>query len=288
MADVFVPLNSFKSVLTTLTGEEDVVYTTPSGVSTIVLSAQITNVDNQTQPVTIKMTSNRELPVPQTGSINHTGSFSSASALIELNQTFIEKEAAAYINFQNNLQEIPFEFTSSIYEGYVNTALDGIKRDLVNGGTLGTQKAAQSFYNKNGVYVIPTEGYEFTSSFQVLDYANTLLQQILKNENITGSSSVLRFYQDIVTQSFDESIVVESGSIQLVSDLLTVISDNISNPVRVIQKPIDLIKNVEIPAQDSLSPIVAGKLVLEEEFSLIISGSKDTTVILSILESANE
>ena len=42
MADVFVPLNAFKSIVTTLTGEDDIVYSTPNGVSTIVLSAQIT------------------------------------------------------------------------------------------------------------------------------------------------------------------------------------------------------------------------------------------------------
>ena len=35
-------------------------------------------------------------------------------------------------------------------------------------------------------------------------------------------------------------------------------------------------------------PIVAGKLVLEQQFSLIVSGSTNLTVILSILESANE
>jgi hypothetical protein len=55
MADVFVPLNSFKSVLTTLTGDEDVVYRTPSGVSTIVLSAQITNTSTRNEPVTINI-----------------------------------------------------------------------------------------------------------------------------------------------------------------------------------------------------------------------------------------
>ena len=43
MAEVFVPLNRFQSVISTLTGEEDEVYVVPSGVSTIVLSAQITN-----------------------------------------------------------------------------------------------------------------------------------------------------------------------------------------------------------------------------------------------------
>src|SRR6056300_236786 len=133
MADVFVPLNSFKSVLTTLTGDDDIVYTTPSGVSTIVLSAQITNTSNQTQPITIRMTSNRELPVPQVDNIVNSGSFLSASALIAKNQTFIEKESAAYINFQNNLSQIPFSFTSSFFEGYVRTAIDGVEDDYLRG-----------------------------------------------------------------------------------------------------------------------------------------------------------
>ena len=66
MADVFVPLNAFKSVVTSLTGEEDIVYTTPEGVSTIILSAQITNQDvSQNNNVTIKLDSNRNIPVPQ-------------------------------------------------------------------------------------------------------------------------------------------------------------------------------------------------------------------------------
>jgi len=133
MADVFVPLNSFKSVLTTLTGDDDIVYKTPAGVSTIVLSAQITNTSNQTEPITIRMTSNRELPVPQVDNIVNSGSFLSASALIAKNQTFIEKESAAYINFQNNLSQIPFSFTSSFFEGYVRTAIDGVEDDYLRG-----------------------------------------------------------------------------------------------------------------------------------------------------------
>lgn len=286
MADVFVPLNSFKSVLTTLTGDDDIVYTTPSGVSTIVLSAQITNTSNQTQPITIRMTSNRELPVPQVDNIVNSGSFLSASALIAKNQTFIEKESAAYINFQNNLTQIPFSFTSSFFEGYVRTAIDGVEDDLLEGGTLQSKKAALSFYNKNGVGLLPTDYY--SSSYEAIDYANLLVQQILINESVTGSADIARLYQDTVTQSIDNTYVAESGSISASIELFQAISDTISDPTRVLQAPVDLITNVEIPAGDSLSPIVAGKLVLEQEFSLIISGSTDLTVILSILESANE
>jgi hypothetical protein len=286
MADVFVPLNSFKSVLTTLTGDDDIVYTTPSGVSTIVLSAQITNTSNQTQPITIRMTSNRELPVPQVDNIVNSGSFLSASALIAKNQTFIEKESAAYIEFQNNLQLIPFSFTSSFFEGYVRTAIDGVEQDLLEGGTLQSKKAALSFYNKNGISLLPTDYY--SSSYQAIDYANLLVQQILINESVTGSANIARLYQGTVTQSIDNTYVAESGSVSASIELFQAISDTISDPTRVLQAPVDLITNVEIPAGDSLSPIVAGKLVLEQEFSLIMTGSTDLTVILSILESANE
>jgi len=286
MAEELVPLNAFKSVLTTLTGDDDVVYKSPKGVSTILLSAQITNTGETNEPVTIKITSNRELPVPQVDNIVNTGSFTSASALIAKNQTFIEKESAAYINFQNNLQAIPFSFTSSFFEGYVRTAVDGVEADLLEGGTLQSKKAALSYYNKNGEILIPNDYY--TSSYQAIDYANKMVEQILINESITGSSDISRIYQEAVTQSFDESLVAESGSISASIELFDTISETISNPTRVLQQPVDLITNVTIPAGDSLSPIVAGKLVLEQEFSLIVSGSTNLTVILSILESANE
>lgn len=286
MAEELIPLNAFKSVLTTLTGDDDVVYSAPKGVSTILLSAQITNTGTTNEPVTISITSNRDLPVPQVDSINNSGSFLSASALIAKNQTFLEKESAAYTNFQNNLTQIPFSFTSSFFEGYVRTAVDGVEADLIEGGTLQSKKAALSYYNKNGEILIPNDYY--TASYRAIDYANLLVQQILINESVTGSIDIPRLYQDSVTQSIDSSLIAESGSISASIDLFDAISDTISNPTRVEQQPVDLITNVTIPAGDSLSPIVAGKLVLEQQFSLIVSGSTDLTVILSILESANE
>ena len=286
MAEELIPLNSFKSVLTTLTGDNDIVYSAPKGVSTILLSAQITNTGVANEPVTISMTSNRDLPVPQLNSISNTGSFLSASALIAKNQTFIEKESAAYINFQNNLTQIPFAFTSSFFEAYVRTAVDGVEADLIAGGTLQSKKAALSYYNKNGEILIPNN--YFTASYQSIEYGTKLIEQILINESITGSSGVSRIYQDTVTQSFDNSLLAETGSITASVELLGAISNTISNPTRVRQEPVDLITNVTIPGRDSLSPIVAGKLVLEQQFSLIVSGSTNLTVILSILESANE
>lgn len=286
MAEELVPLNAFKSVLTTLTGDDDIVYAAPKGVSTILLSAQITNTGNTNTPVTIKMGSNRELPVPQVDDINNAGNAISASQILDNNQTFIEKESSAYINFQNNLQELPFPFTSSFFEEYVGTALNGVKSDLINGGTLNSKKAALSFYTKNGDILIPDE--YFSASYDAIDYANLLIDQILINEPVINSNEISRLYQDEFTQSIDTELVAESGSVDTTTDLLTAISDTISNPILLEQSPVDLITNVEIPGGDSLSPIVAGKLVLEQEFSLIVSGSTNLTVVLSILESANE
>ena len=286
MADVFVPLNAFKSVVTTLTGEEDQIYTTPSGVSTIVLSAQITNNSSEAEEVVIKIASNREIPVPQVADIINTGSMYSASALLEENLTFLKKEVAAYTQFNNNLLDIPFGFSQSRYEGYVETAVNAVAYDIKNGGTLRTYKAALSFYNKNGETLVP-DG-QVTASTDAIIYTNTLLQQIILNESITGSSDVERIYQTTYTQSFNSNLVAETGSAEFISELFTVISDTIYDPVRELQESIEFVKDYPIPQGDSFSPVVAGKLVLEEEFGLIFSGSQNLKVVLSLLESANE
>jgi len=288
MADVFVPLNAFKSIVTTLTGEDDTVYTTPTGVSTIVLSAQITNNSNSSvEEVTIKLDSNRKIPEPQLQNVINTGSFYSASALLEINREYIEKEAAAFVGFQNNLQDIPFSFTSSIFEERVNTVFDGVLFDIENGGTLRTKKAALSFYDKNGVSLIRDEA-QLTSSYDAITYANILSQQILLNESVTGSGEVDRLYQTNVTQSYNTDITIESGSATLISDLITIVADTIYDPITKPQEKIEFVSNYPIPKGDSLSPVVAGKLVLEQDFALVVSGSEDIKIVLSILESANE
>lgn len=287
MADVFVPLNTFKSVLTQLSGvEEDVIYTTPNGVSTILLSGQFTNKGNQTENINIRLDSNRQIPEPQTDSITSPGGYVTASLLIQENQTFIEKEATAYVEFLNNQEDIPFDFTASIFEGYVRTAVDGVQRDLQSGSALRTERAALSYYDKNGEILIPNEYY--TSSYTAIEYAGYLIQEILNNTSVTASSEVSQLYQNNVTQSILPSLTAESGSITLTDELITVIVQTIEDPVRVEQQPLELVNDIEILPNDSFSPVVAGKLVLEEGFSLLVSGSSNMTVILSILESANE
>jgi hypothetical protein len=306
MAEVFVPLNRFQSVVTTLTGEQDEIYVTPTGVSSIVLSAQITNNSLITQPVTILVTSNRELPIPNFETIysgssfisgstsvtlnEYSGSFSSASALLSLNRQFIRKEVAAYTQFQNSLSETPFTFVSSFFENYTLDNVDAISYDIANTKNIRTNKAAKAYFTKNGVSLI--DSTEYSASLDAINYIKILSKQVIANNSITGSQLVSRLYQSAVTQSFNtaysSSIQEVSQSMYVIDSLLNVIKSTIEVPNFVAQSPIQLVTNVTIPSADSLSPVVSGKLVLEEGYGFIVSGSTDLTVILSLLESANE
>ena len=290
MAEVFVPLNRFQSVVATLTGEQDEIYATPAGVSSIVLSCQITNNSGLNQPVTIFVTSNKELPVPNFAGIEATGSYVSASALLTLNRQFIRKETAAYIQNQNGLSETPFTFVSSLFEGYALDEVDAFAYDIKNNTTIRTDKYAKSFFTKNGVSVI--DSTEYSASLLTIEYVNTLAQQVIKNQSITGSALVSTIYQNTVTQSFNTSITPTaleiSSSGYLIGKLKDVVINTIENPTLVAQPAIQLVTNVLIPPADSLSPVVSGKLVLEETYGFIVSGSTQLSVILSLLESANE
>ena len=290
MAEVFVPLNRFQSVVATLTGEQDEIYATPAGVSSIVLSCQITNNSVSNQPVTIFVTSNKELPVPNFAGIEATGSYVSASALLTLNRQFIRKETAAYIQNQNGLSETPFTFVSSLFEGYALDQVDAFAYDIKNNTTIRTNKYAKSFFTKNGVSVI--DSTEYSASLLTIEYANILAQQVIKNQSITGSALVSTIYQNTVTQSFNTTITPTdlelSGSSYLLERFTDVVINTIENPTLVAQDPIQLVTNVLIPPADSLSPVVSGKLVLEETYGFIVSGSTQLSVILSLLESANE
>jgi hypothetical protein len=305
MAEVFVPLNRFQSVVTGLTGEPDEIYTTPVGVSSIVLSCQITNNSLITQPVTIFVISNKEIPVPEFGNVysgsafvsasvsllNFSGSFASASLLLNANRQFLRKEIAAYTANQNSLAETPFTFVSDYFEQNTLDDVDAIKYDIVNNTTIRTNKAAKAYFDKNGVSVI--DSTEYSASIFALDYLKVLSNQIIKNQSTTGSADSPLLFQNAATQSvltgFNNGTVAGvSASIYLVNSLVDVIKETIEAPVFTEQEAVRLVTNVTIPPADSLSPVVSGKLVLEETYGFIVSGSTELTVVLSLLESANE
>jgi hypothetical protein len=288
-----------------LTGEPDEIYTTPLGVSSIVLSCQITNNSLITQPVTIFVTSNKEIPVPKfdnvySGSsfisssislLNFSGSFASASLLLNANRQFLRKEIAAYTNNQNSLSETPFTFISSYFEQNTLDDVDAIKYDIANNTTIRTNKAAKAYFDKNGVSLI--DSTEYSASIFALDYLKVLSNEIIKNQSTTGSALSPLLFQSGVTQSvltgFNNGTNAGlSASLYVVNSLVDSIKATIESPVFIEQEAVRLVTNVTIPPADSLSPVVSGKLVLEETYGFIVSGSTELTVVLSLLESANE
>ncbi len=152
-------------------------------------------------------------------------------------------------------------------------------------------ETAKAYFDKNGVSAIATT--EYSASIFALDYLKTLSTQIIKNESTTGSVDSPLLFQNVVTQSVltgftNGSVAGISASIYLVNSLVDVIKATIENPVFTEQPPVELVTNVTIPVADSLSPVVSGKLVLEEGYGFIVSGSTKLSVVLSLLESANE
>jgi hypothetical protein len=270
-----------------------------------VLSCQITNNSLVTQPVTIFVTSNKEIPVPEFGNVysgssfisssvsllNFSGSFASASLLLNANRQFLRKEIAAYTQNQNSLSETPFTFISSYFEQNTLDDVDAIKYDIVNNTTIRTNKAAKAYFDKNGVSAI--DSTEYSASIFALDYLKVLSKEIIKNQSTTGSALSPLLFQNGVTQSIlpmvnNRTNAEISSSIYVVDSLIDVIKKTIEAPVFVEQEAVRLVTNVTIPPADSLSPVVSGKLVLEETYGFIVSGSTQLTVVLSLLESANE
>jgi len=203
----------------------------------------------------------------------------------------LRKEIAAYTSYQNNLSETPFTFISDYFEQNTLDDVDAIKYDIANSTTIRTNKAAKAYFDKNGVSAIDTT--EYSASIFALDYLKVLSNQIIKNQSVTGSTDSPLLFQSGVTQSVLSGFTngTQSGisaSIYVVNSLVDVIKKTIEAPVLVEQSAVRLVTNVTIPPADSLSPVVSGKLVLEETYGFIVSGSTELTVVLSLLESANE
>ena len=223
--------------------------------------------------------------------LNFSGSFASASLLLNANRQFLRKEIAAYTDNQNSLSETPFTFISSYFEQNTLDDVDAIKYDITNNTTIRTNKAAKAYFDKNGVSLI--DSTEYSASIFALDYLKVLSNEIIKNQSVTGSTLSPLLFQSGVTQSVLTGFTngTESGisaSIYVVNSLVDVIKKTIESPVLVEQAAVRLVTNVTIPPADSLSPVVSGKLVLEETYGFIVSGSSELTVVLSLLESANE
>jgi hypothetical protein len=73
-----IPLNSFKTIISNVTNAANTVYTAPAGVTTVVLLAQVSNIDTSTVTVTAahrrganttRLIANVKIPIQDAGSL---------------------------------------------------------------------------------------------------------------------------------------------------------------------------------------------------------------------------
>jgi hypothetical protein len=282
----FIPLNKFKSVLDTLDNTNKLIYTTPIGVSTIVLSSQFTNTGNNTEWISISIDANADIPTPDFSSITSLGGNTGTADLIELNREFIASEITAYTLFRNVNSPTPFALNTELWKNDMYRLVDSVVFDLREGGVSGITGFITGFYDKDGNSNIQAGRVdEMTIS---VSYFNSIVQQIILNQPIIGSNDVIMLYQTAVEQVFDNDITAELDSDLLIIGKTSAINTELTTPTLSKKQPASIIHHVPIPIEDSLSPIISGKLVLENGYSLYASGSENVSVVLSLLESANE
>jgi hypothetical protein len=286
MATTFIPLNKFKSVLSTLTGNETTLYTTPTGVSTIILSSQFTNMGMETETLTVYLDANTSIPNPNLDTITNTGSYTDTVYLLELNKDFIVSEVTAYTQFRNTTSPTPFALNPNEWKRELYRVVDGIIADLTDGGAKNTETTIIEFYDKDGNLLI--QNGRVDEMIVAIDYVNTVSQQVIRNTPITESVDVVMLYQTSVTQSYDNGYTFNPVSDLVIAELTDAITLELQTPTMIVKPKSSVVYKVPIPTEDSLSPVISGKLVLESGYSLIASGSSNISVVLSLLESANE
>lgn len=276
----FIPLNKFRAFIDTLNDVEQTIYQTPSGVSTIALSIQFTNNGNDTEFITVYINSNSKKLSPQFNTLTNDGSYNGAADLIQLNLDFIVDEVKAYI-IDFNLNNPPIiAIQPDVIAADIRKLVNAIIKDLRRGEFTNSRLVITAFYDKYGVLASPQ--LQLNRKIQSITHTNTLLQSIINNVAITP------LYQSNLTQSFDGAIVDGDAGSTTIEIITNVASASLATPVFIDEPTVTLVNEYPIPQNDSFNPVVSGKIILEEGFSLIASGSSNISVVLSLLESANE
>lgn len=276
----FVPLNKFRAVLNTLNNVEQTIYKTPIGVSTIALSMQFTNTSNDTEYITVYVKSESQKISPQFQSFTNVGGYNGAATLIENNLDFIVEEVKGYI-VQFNINNPPIiAIEPDKIANDIRKLVTAIINDLRRGGFTFSELAIISFYDKYGVLLTPQ--VQLGRKIESINYTDTVLQSIIQNQVVSP------LYQNQFTQSFDGSITDGNLASSTITNIIEVASSSLATPVFIEEPKVPLINNYPIPSNDSLNPVVSGKIILEEGYSLIASGSSNISTVLSLLESANE
>ncbi len=154
--------------------------------------------------------------------INNPGRFTSAATLINLNKTFLGEEIVAWMN--NNISTATpatiwynFEYDGILCKRDVGLLVDAFVFDLKYGGYARTISAGLKYYQSSSALIAITT--QLPQYLEVLAKLEDLMQDIISNTEINP------VYNDGYLQIIDPAYQAESGSSQVVTDLLAALTD---------------------------------------------------------------
>jgi hypothetical protein len=153
--------------------------------------------------------------------IDNKGSYRSAAQLLQINKSFLQEEVTSWINYQIAEEISPFssgfEYDSNICARDVGLIVDAIIFDLKYGGYDRTISAALKYRdNASGLKVLSDQ---LSETLAAMEHLKSLALDVVSN---TAISPV---YSQVRSQTLDLAFVAETGSGDVIEDLVDAIID---------------------------------------------------------------
>jgi hypothetical protein len=153
--------------------------------------------------------------------IDNKGDYRSAAALLALNRSWISEEVIAWINDQISNNYAPFtrsfEYDEDQWKRNSGLIIDSIIYDLKYGGYDRSISAGLKYYESADSRLLITTYLLLTIA--TINRINFLAQYAISNTSPTTE------YQNLYPQIIDAAYIAESGSSQVITDLITAIED---------------------------------------------------------------
>ena len=174
--------------------------------------------------------------------INNKGAYRAAAALLDLNRTFLQEEIIAWM--ESNIATATvgsvweeFVYNRNLCKRDVGLIIDALVFDLKWGDYNRTVSAGLKYYQSASAEVAITD--QLDQYLLVIDYLETLMQDVIANEEIADLS------QDLYFQIIDPAFQSEVGSDTVITELIAVLKEimdgivNSTDPTKTVNLPKD-------------------------------------------------
>jgi len=153
--------------------------------------------------------------------INNPGDYIAASALIQLNRSFMQEEVSGWIANQiaNNVAPFTtaFEYDVNLCKRDIGLIIDALTFDLEYGDYNRTISAGLKYYQSASARIAITT--QLSETLASIDHLNELIQQVITN------TAVATTYQLLYPQTIDRAFAAEINADTVITDLITAIKD---------------------------------------------------------------